>query len=56
MKRSSLLVIGSVAITVGLQWSGEARQDRSAPSPARLVQHFDEALLSKPTHRVRIEK
>ena len=33
----------------------DAGQDQHARSASRPLQHFDEALLSKPSHRVRIE-
>src|SRR5262245_12236759 len=55
MRRTSLLLITSMAIAVVLQWRGAALQDQHARSASRPVQHFDDALLSKPLHRVRIE-
>jgi len=55
MKRTSLLLIGSTVIALVLQWRSDAQQDRQTQSSGRSVQHFEETLLSKPVHRVRME-
>lgn len=55
MRRTSLLVVGSIVIALVLQWRDDAQQDRHTQSSARSVQHYDETLLSKPSHRVRME-
>ena len=55
MKRTSRLLVCSMLIAVGAHVRSDAVQDQRAQSAPRHVQHVDEALLSKPSHRVRIE-
>jgi predicted acyl esterase len=54
MRRTSLLLVVAIAITLVLQLRSDAGQDQP-PRSSRLLQHFDETALSKPAHRVRIE-
>jgi uncharacterized protein len=56
MKHLSLVFAFGLLIAAGLQLRDDAvRGQSTAPTAARAVQHFDDASLSKPTHRVRIE-
>jgi uncharacterized protein len=51
----TLTVVGLVALGVVQRQSGPVQGQTSQPATLRPVRHFDEALLSKPTHAVVME-